>query len=116
MKLTHSPLMREGKLTPLNSDDEEPMFEDQKRAQESALRRAQKANTRWLPAPARFEGAGEQSQTSTQMITRSQAKGIEGDQRASTEIVPASPVAKKKAKKVQKASGAGSLRSVVGSG
>jgi pyruvate dehydrogenase complex dehydrogenase (E1) component len=91
----------------VNADDEEAMTEDQKRAQASALRKAQKANTRGFPAPSRFEEAGEQSQANTQMTTRSMAKstkGNEGDQRLSKKLVPI------------KASRAGGLRSAVGSG
>jgi hypothetical protein len=60
--------------TPLNSDDEDGfMTEDQKRAQASARKRAQK---RGLPAPSRLERAGEPTQSSTQMITRSKAKAL----------------------------------------
>jgi hypothetical protein len=60
---THSLPLREEKLTPMNSDDEPGyLTEDQKRAQASALRKAQRANTQALPAPSRFEGAGEPTQ------------------------------------------------------
>jgi hypothetical protein len=62
-------------------------------------------------AISQFEG--EQSQASTQMITRSQARGNEGDQRVSTELVPVKKVPKKKSKN---ASGAGGLRPAVGPG
>jgi hypothetical protein len=92
---TRSLPLREEKLTPLNSDDEqELMSEDQKRALAHAQRKA-KADSRGLPAPSRFEGAGEQPQKSSQMTTRSQAKGNEGDQRVSTELVPARTVHKR---------------------
>jgi hypothetical protein len=37
------------------------MTEDQKRSQASAKKKAAQASTRALPAPSRFEGAGEQS-------------------------------------------------------
>jgi pyruvate dehydrogenase complex dehydrogenase (E1) component len=114
MPTTHSLPLREEKLTPLNSDDEEAsMTEAQKRAQASASRRAQKANSRGLPGLSRFEGAGEQQQKSTQMTTGSQAKRTEGDQRVSTELVPVKKVPQKKSKS---ASGTGGLRVVVGSG
>jgi hypothetical protein len=46
MSTTHSLPMREGKLTSLNSDDEEPMSEDQKRAQ--MITRSQAKHTRAL--------------------------------------------------------------------
>jgi hypothetical protein len=106
--ITQPPPQKARAPTPLNSDYEEvPMTEGQKRAQASALRKAQKANTRGLPAPSRFEGAGEESQASTQMTTRSKAKGNEGDQRVSKELVP---IPKKKASR------AGGLRPAVGSG
>jgi hypothetical protein len=65
MPTTHSPPLRGEKLTPVNSDDEDSMTEDQKRQHASALKRSMKANTRGLPATSRFEGAGEQSQAST---------------------------------------------------
>jgi hypothetical protein len=94
--------------TPLNSDDEDAfMTEDQKRAQASARKRAQKEG---LPAPSRFEGTGKPAQSSTQMSTRSKAKetkGKEGDQRVSEEQVPVT---------VRRANRAGGLRSAVGSG
>jgi hypothetical protein len=95
----------------MNSNEDDGFtYEDQKKAQASALKRAQKASTRGLPAPSRFEGAGEQSQASTHITTRSKAKsteGNEGDQRVSKELVPGPK---------KKTSGSGGLRSAVGSG
>jgi hypothetical protein len=92
----------------MNSDDEDTyMSEDQNRALALAKRKA-KADSRGLPDPSRLERVGEQSQSSTQMTTRSISKsttGNDGDQRVSKELVP-----------VKKASRAGGLRSAVGSG
>jgi hypothetical protein len=94
--------------TPLNSGDEDGrQTEDQKKVQASAMRKAQRANARGLPAPSNPEGVGDPSQGKSGMTTRSQAKGKIGDERVSKELVP---VPKKNA------SGAGGLRSAVGSG
>jgi hypothetical protein len=112
---THSLPLREEKLTPMNPDDKpNSTTRGQKRAQATASRSAQKANVRGPPAPSRFERAGELTQGKSGMTTRSQVKGNEGDQGASTELVPVKRAPKKKSTK--NASGAGGLRAVVGSG
>jgi hypothetical protein len=50
--------LREEKLTPLNSDDEQVPRTEQKSAQASAWRKAQKADTRGLPSPHNSRGPG----------------------------------------------------------
>jgi hypothetical protein len=70
---TQPPPQKARAPTPLNFDDEDAFVtEDQKRAQASARKRAQK---RALPAPSKQEGAGEPTQARTQMTTPSRAKG-----------------------------------------